>query len=469
MADGGKESYSLRRLLLIRLLVFLVPLALVTLWGAYLATLHYADAAFDRSLARRVYALADQVEVVRGKVVVDLPQSAHKILEFDPTDILYFRVIGPKGEHLAGSEELPVPPAGPYQKTGQLNYFDTRLDNDKVRVAAYNLPLKGTRAKGSVMILAGETTAKRTKLAEEILFAVLLPMIAVVGLMIYAISLAVDMSLKPVHAIRRAIARRGTHDLDPIELQGLPDEIEPLLAEMNRLVADLRGLHNSRQQFLADSAHQLRTPLANMRAQIELAIRSVQDEGSRQVLSGLLASLDRQSRLVKQLLALSRVENALADTTRDEIRLDEMARSVAAEWAPRALERGIDLAFESADGPVRMFGNIHALSEALANLLDNALRYCRSGDQVTARVYTENGRACLAVSDSGPGVPQEALAKLFERFYRVPGSQAEGCGLGLAIVRQVAMAYDGEAGVRNRQEGGLEVSMCFPMAAESPQ
>jgi len=469
MADSGKTAYSLRRLFLFRLLVFLVPLALAALGGAYLVTLHYANTAFDRSLARRVYALADQIEVVRGKVVVDLPQSAHKILEFDPTDILYFRVVGPKGEHLAGSEELPVPRAEPYQRTGQLNYFDTRLDNDKVRVAAYNLTLKGTRAKGSVMILAGETTAKRTKLAEEILFAVLLPMIAVVGLMIYAVSLAVDMSLKPVQAIREAIARRGPHDLEPIELTGLPAEIEPLLAEMNRLVGDLRALHDSRQRFLADSAHQLRTPLAGMRAQTELALRGLQDEDSRQALSGMLASLDRQSRLVNQLLALSRAENALADPLRDEVRLDEMARNVAAEWVPRALERGIELAFESADGPVRMRGNAHALTEALTNLLDNALRYCRAGDQVTVRVYLDDGRACLAVLDTGPGVPEAALAKLFERFYRIPGSQAEGCGLGLAIVRQVAMAYDGEASASNRPAGGLEVRMCFPQATESTQ
>lgn len=467
-AIGSK--YSLRQLLLIRLLVFLVPLAFITLWGAYWSTLHYANAAFDRSLARRVYAMADQIEVVRGKVVFDLPQSAHDILEFDPTDIFYFRIVGPNGEYLAGSEELLLPPAViQRQKTGQLSYFDTRVDDKNVRVAAYDLSLKGTRAKGSVILLAGETTAKRTKLADEILLTVLLPMIAVVGLMIYAISLAVDMSLKPVRAIRDAIARRSPHDLEPIRLQGMPAEIDPLLTEMNQLMADLRALHDSRQRFLADSAHQLRTPLASMRAQTELAIRSVQDEGSRQALSGLLASLDRQSRLVNQLLALARAENVLADAVREEVRLDEMARNVAAEWAPRALEHGIELAYESADGPVGIFGNVHALTEALTNLLDNALRYCRSGDQITVRVYTEDSRACLAVADNGPGVPQQALSKLFQRFYRVPGSQAEGCGLGLAIVRQVAMACDGEASARNRPEGGLEVSMCFPHAPGANQ
>jgi two-component system sensor histidine kinase TctE len=464
MAESGKARFSLRRLLLRRLLVFLIPLVLVTLVGAYFVTLYYVNAAFDRSLARRVYALADQVEVVQGRVVVDLPKSAHEILEFDPTDVSYFRVIGPNGEDLFGTKELLPPPTQLLQKNGKASFFYTSVDDDKVRVAVYMLSLKGTRAKGEVTIMAAETTDKRTRLADDVLLTMLLPMIAVVGLLIYAVSLAVDMSLRPVHAIRRAIASRGSHDLDPIELHGLPSEIEPLLAEMNRLVADLRALHDSRQRFLADSAHQLRTPLAGMRAQTELAIRSVKDERSRQALSSLLTSLDRQSRLVNQLLALSRAENALADPTRDEVRLDEMARNISAEWAPRALERGIELAFESTDGQVRILGNVHALTEALTNLLDNALRYCRSGDQVTVRVYRRGGRACLAVRDNGPGVPEAALPKLFERFYRVPGSQAEGCGLGLAIVRQVAVAYDGEVKAVNREGGGLEVSMCFQQA-----
>lgn len=469
MVDAGKAGYSLRRQLLRRLLVFLVPLVLVMLMGAYFVTLHYINKAFDRSLARRVYALADQVEVVGGKVIVDLPKSAHDILEFDPTDISYFRVIGPDGAHLFGTQELPPAPARLLQGTGKVNFFDTWVDNDKVRVVVFNLSLKGTRATGAVTIMAGETTAKRTRLADDVLLTLLLPMIAVVGWLAYAVSLAVDMSLKPVHAIRQAIASRGSHDLEPIALQGLPSEIEPLLAETNRLMADLRALHESRQRFLADSAHQLRTPLASMRAQTELAIRSVQDVGSREALAGLLTSLDRQSRLVKQLLALSRAENAQVDPVRNPIRLDELAQTVAAEWAPRAIERGIEMAFEPEPGAPYIQGNVHALTEALVNLLDNALRYCRAGDQVTVRVYVKASKACLAVSDTGPGVPPEALAKLFQRFYRVPGSQAEGCGLGLAIVRQVAMAYDGEAYARNKAEGGLEVGMCFPLETMTSQ
>lgn len=457
---------SLYRLLLFRLLVFLVPLVLVTLLVSYKATLHYANEAFDRSLARRVYALAEQVEVLGGKVLIDLTRSAHNILEFDPTDILYFRVIGPNGEHLSGTLDLALPVAiGQNANSTQPVFFDTVISGKKVRAAAYALSLKGTGASGKVMILAGETLDKRIKLADDVLLTVFVPMIAVIVLMIYAVSLALNMSLRPINAIREAMASRGAHDLDPIGIEKLPAEIEPLLRETNRLMGDLRTLHESRQRFLADSAHQLRTPLAGMRAQTELAIRGVQDENSRQALNSLLNSLDRQSRLVNQLLALSRAENALADPVRKEIALDELARTVTAEWVPRALARGIEIGFDSRDGTVRMVGNDLALMEALANLLDNAVRYCRSGDHVTVRVYRWDGRACLAVSDTGPGVPPEELPRLFQRFHRVPGSQGEGCGLGLAIVRQVAMAYDGEARADIRPEGGLEVSMCFPLAA----
>ena len=462
MTESVQKTYSLQRLFLIRLLVILVPFAVVVLWGAYFVTLHFANAAFDRSLARRAYALADQVEVVRGKVVFDLPQKAHSVLEFDPTDIFYFRIIGANGEPVAGTTNLKTPALWRYPEEGQVKYFDTRIDEDRVRVAVYNLSLKGTRARGDAMILAGETTAKRVGLANDVLLTVFLPMIVVVLLLIYAISLGVKMSLKPVHAIRQAIASRSASDLEPIEMQGLPTEIEPLLVEMNRLVMDLRSIHDSRQRFLADSAHQLRTPLASMRAQTELLGRSVQDAASREVLDGLLSSLDRQGRLVTQLLALSRVEDVLTNVKPDDVCLDDLARNIASEWVPRAIERGIDLGFEVPDEPVYLTGNAHALSEALSNILDNALRYCRLGDQVTVRVYREGGSACLTVLDTGPGVPNAALPKIFERFYRAPGVQAPGCGLGLAIVREVVAGHGGEVIAANREQGGFEVRLCIP-------
>lgn len=459
------KAGSLRRLLVIRLLAFLLPLAVLTLAGAYFVTLHYANTAFDRALARRAYALADQVEVIGGKAVVDLPKPAHEILEFDPTDILYFRIVGPSGEHLGGDPELPLPSGSMRRTTGKIWLYDTIHNLEKVRVAAYKLSLKGTRARGEVLILSGETTAKRIHLADEILLALLIPMLVIVGLTVYVVSLGVNISLKPIREIRQAIANRSTHDLNPIELRDLPEEVEPLLAEMNSLMRDLRALLDSRQQFLADAAHQLRTPLAGLRARIELAMRENTRAGDEKKFADMLASLDRQGRLVQQLLTLSRVEGVQVDDARAEIDLGELARDVTAEWVPLAIQRKIDLAYETAGGDTRISGNRHSISEALANLLDNALRYCLPGDSVVVSTFLVDGQACLTVSDTGPGVPEPSLPKLFQRFYRAPGASVDGCGLGLAIVAQVAKSHCGSAQALNKPAGGFAVSLCFPALA----
>ena len=460
----GATRYSLRRLLLSRLLLLLLPLVVLTLIGAYFTTYHSINEAFDRSLARRVYALADQVEVREGKVEVDLPQSAHDILEFDSTEVFYYRVVGPNGEELAGTDDLSLPAIRPAEPSKKASFYDTDVDGEKVRAASYLLSLSGTSASGNVLILAGETTGKRTGVAREVVATMLLPMLMVVGLMAYGVSLGVDMSLKPIQALRRAISQRSPQDLRPIRMAAIPHEIEPLLTEMNRLMADVGDLQESSRHFLADAAHQLRTPLAAFKAQTELALRRATDESTRASLKGLLSTLDRQSHLIGQLLALSRAESAAKAVEFEPLDLVQLAREVAAEWAPRALEQGIELGFDAPRDKVWVSGDRNGLTEALSNLLDNALRYCRSGDSVTVGVEREAGSARLSVADTGPGVAADELEKLFSRFYRVPGVQVEGCGLGLAIVRQIAQTHGGDAQAGAGKDGrGLAVSVHLPL------
>jgi two-component system sensor histidine kinase TctE len=409
--------------------------------------------------------LADQVEVRNGSVEMDLPQSAHDILEFDSTEVLYYRVVGPSGELLAGTDELLLPAEQLTSPSKKATFYDTTVEGDAVRVAAYLLSLRGTSAKGSVLLLAGETTGKRTRLAEEVIAAMLLPMLMVIGLMAYGVSFGVDMSLKPIQALRKAISQRSPQDLRPIRMADIPDEIEPLLTEMNRLMADVGALHDSSRHFLADAAHQLRTPLAAFKAQTELALRSTHDQPARATLEGLLSTLDRQSHLIGQLLTLSRAESAAKAVEFKSLDLIQLAREVAAEWAPRALEQGIDLEFDAAAADkVWVRGDSNSLMEALSNLLDNALRYCRSGDTVTVGVGRDGKEARLSVTDTGPGVRKSEMDKLFNRFYRVPGGQVEGCGLGLAIVKQIAQTHGGDAQAGAGRDGrGLEVSLRLPL------
>jgi two-component system sensor histidine kinase TctE len=461
------RRYSLRRLLLSRLLVFLLPLVMVTLIGAYFATYHYINEAFDRSLARRAYALADQVEVQDGKAVVDLPQSAHEILEFDSTDVLYYRVVGPEGEHLAGTNDFPLPQVIPVATSDRAFFYDTSVDGDPVRAAAFLMSLRGTHALGNVLVVAGETKDKRIRLAEEVIVAMLLPMLLVVGLMAFAVSKGVDISLKPIHALRDAISKRSPQDLSPLKVGSIPNEIEPLLNEMNRMMADVESLHDSNRRFLADAAHQLRTPLAAFKAQTELARRSAHDEATRATLTGLLTTLDRQSHLVGQLLALSRAEGAIKSEDYSQMDMVQLAREVTADWVPRALELGLDLAFEASQEIIEVRGDRNSLAEALSNLLDNALRYTKRGDAITVRVEIRNHHACLVVADTGAGVPQALLNKIFDRFYRAPGSQVEGCGLGLAIVKQIAQTHGGDAEAKPGRDGhGLEVCLHLPLFKE---
>ncbi|MGA7179777.1 MAG: sensor histidine kinase N-terminal domain-containing protein [Thiobacillaceae bacterium] len=458
------KRYSLRRLLLSKLLVFILPLVMVMLIGAYFAIYHYINEAFDRSLARRVYALADQVEVLNGRVVVDLPQSAHDILEFDSTDVLYYRVVGPAGEVLAGTDDFPLPPVLPVTTSDKAFFYDTSVDEEPVRAAAFLMSLSGTHALGNVLVMAGETMDKRRRLAGEVIVAMLFPMLLVVLLMAYALSKGVDISLKPIHALRDAISKRSPQDLSPLKVINIPNEIEPLLAEVNRLMADVESLQNFNRHFLADAAHQLRTPLAAFKAQAELALRSVHDEAARATLTGLLTSLDRQSHLVGQLLALSRAESAIKSEDYSPMDLVRFAREITADWVPRALELGLDLAFEASPDVVEILGDRNSLAEALSNLLDNALRYTKRGDMVTVRVEIRDHRACLSVADTGPGVPEILLVKIFDRFYRAPGNQVDGCGLGLAIVKQIAQTHGGNAEAKPGKDGrGLEVCLNLPL------
>jgi two-component system sensor histidine kinase TctE len=247
-------------------------------------------------------------------------------------------------------------------------------------------------------------------------------------------------------------------------MAAIPHEIEPLLTEMNRLMADVGALHDSSRHFLADAAHQLRTPLAAFKAQTELALRNAHDESTRVSLEGLLSTLDRQSRLIGQLLALSRAESAAKAAEFKPLDLVQLARGVAAEWVPRALEQGIDLEFDAAHDKIWVHGDRNSLTEALSNLLDNALRYCRQGDAVTVAVQRDDKEARLSVADTGPGVSESEMDKLFNRFYRVPGTQVEGCGLGLAIVKQIAQTHGGDAHAEAGRDGrGLEVSLRLPL------
>lgn len=455
MAVEG-ASGSLERLLLRRLLGFLLPLAVVAMAGAYYGTQYVAGLAFDHVLARRAYALADQVRVSGGRVVVNLPQAARDILEFDPTDVLYYRLVGPHGKTLVQNAELPViggktPPTRP-----RLGYRTQIFAGEPVRVAVYELPLYGTHAKGAVTVMAAETLDKRTRLAREALGIMAVPFVVLVLLIPAGVGTVLRRALRPVEALRQAIGQRRPDDLSPVPDTGVPGELKPLLQEMNRLLVDVAQLQQMNRKFLADAAHQLRTPLAGLDARLQLMAEITPEH--RQALERDTARL---SRLISQLIALSRADSLGQTVARSEVDLMRLAQTVAADMAPRFLRAGIELALEGERSV--LLADPDALVEALGNLLDNVLCHAGGANNALVTVRCRDDVAELVVADDGAGVNVTERDGLTARFVRGSGATALGSGLGLAIVEEIAHAHGGTVRVGVGLSGrGLAVTVRLP-------
>jgi len=446
---------SLERLLLRRLLTFLLPLAALAMAAAYYGTQHFAGLAFDHVLARRAYALADQVVVVNGRVEVSLPRAAREILEFDPTDVLYYRLVGPDGTTLVQNADLPMVALSHATNRPRLAYRTLTFSGEPIRVAVYMLPLSGTHAQGAVTVMAGETLDKRTRLAREALGVMAVPFAVLILLIPAGVSAVLRRGLGPVEALRRSIGLRRPDDLTPIEDTGMPREMKPLLDEMNRLLADVAQLQQMNRIFLADAAHQLRTPLAGFGARLQLM--SEISPAHREALDNDLARL---SRLVNQLLALSRADSLGQTVARREVDLMRLAQSLVADMAPRFLAAGMEIGFEGE--PMQLRVDADALTEALGNLLDNVLRHSGAAN-VVVTVRREGDGAVLAVTDDGAGVPEDERDGLLGRFVRGRGAAALGSGLGLAIVDEIVHAHGGSVRVEAGQGGkGLAVTLTLP-------
>jgi two-component system sensor histidine kinase TctE len=457
------EARSLRRQLLTWLLALLIPLLVIGTVNSYFRAYHFSNLAYDRSLFRAALALADQVEVVRGKVVVDLPQKALDLLEYDKDDWIYYRVTDPQGRTVTGEDSLSLPT--PLPDSGEHLFYDAELGDKLVRVVAFSLPLAGTSAHGAALVQVAETKSKRDQLAEEIITAMMLPQVLIVLLAGFMVHYGVRRGLASLDRLQHAIEQRSHRDLSVVPIEDSPREVQPLLRAMNDLLQRLRESIARQQRFTADASHQLRTPLAGLQTQAEMALRESEPIRIRHALEWIQAGTLRLSHLVSQLLALARVEPGSGQELHMQtLDLVQLARETTAEWVSAGLGRQIDLGFEAVQPQVSINGNGLMLREMLANLLDNAIRYTPSQGKVTVAVVVDGERAQLIVEDSGPGIPTDERERIFERFHRLPESGGEGCGLGLAIVREIALAHHAEIDVTEGPDGtGTRMVINFPL------
>jgi two-component system sensor histidine kinase TctE len=441
----------------------LAPLLL--LWPiSIVATNHVAnqiaDLPYDRQLGASVVAIVRQVDIHEGRVDVDLPVAARDMLRSDEDDTIYFQVRGPRGELLAGDGDIPNPEVMPDAESGATLYRDATIGGDEVRIAYQYLNVGP--GKGSMLVQVAETRHKREQLASRIISGVLLPQFAIIPVAVVLVWFGLTRGLVPLARLQSRIRRRRPDDLSPINLRNVPEELRPMVAAFNDMMARLEDNLESRHRFIAAAAHQLKTPLTGLKTQTELALQESDCVQLHDYLQRIAGGVERAARLTSQLLQLARAEASHEQAgMMESVDLDALARDVAAQYVPRALAREIDFGFEEAEAPLRVRGIPLLLRELIDNLVDNAIKYTPVGGQITVRLRASPERV-LEVEDTGIGIPPEDRPFIFDRFYRVLGTDAEGSGLGLAIVREIADLHEIGIEIRDNPAGrGTLIRLAF--------
>ncbi len=447
---------------LVWLVVSLMCLMLATISISEFLVESAIDTPFDEKLTDFARVLASEVRPVNDTVTIR--PGAVQLLRSDRRDQIFYALRSEDGQVLAGDPQLP-PIVGPL-KTGEPTLQNGQIGEEPVRVASMQIvdPREPGRA---LTIQVAETLNKRHALTETLRTeAVALPQMLVLVVAILLIVYGYAFVLRPMQRLRALIDNRGSNDLTPLDPDAAPQDLRPLILSINGLMERLAASVDTQRRFIADAAHQLRTPLAGLKSQTELALVERDSIAMQHTLQRLAAGTERAISLANRLLALARAGSPLT-AVRSDVDLVALARDTIADHLPQAIGRGQDLGFEGPAARVVVHGDALLLRELLSNLVDNALRYTPDGGVVTVDVRRgSGGSATLAVTDTGPGVPTDERDKVFEPFYRGSEVVAPGTGLGLAIVRTIAAAHGASLALRpGPGERGLYVAVTFPALA----
>jgi two-component system sensor histidine kinase TctE len=415
---------------------------------------HPGRGAYDQALVDIGVALGSHISEGRGGFGFEVPPGVDEVLRADRYDSIFYRVLAPDGEHLGGEPGLPLPDEE--EARASLVLYDATFRGRPVRMAA----VQSACGTGTCTVLVAETTVKRTRAAREILVSSMLPEALIALATLVIVWFGVKRGLWPLARLSEEIKARSPRDLRPIDTAAAPEETRPLLAALNGLLGEVAGSAQNQRRFLANAAHQLRTPLAGLRAHTELALAQPMPESCRGHLEQVHQATIRTARLANQLLALARAEPGGGERPSDPINLKTVVENEADAWVHQALARDIDLGFELQAAPVR--GDAFLLREAMSNLVHNAIEYSQRGGRVTVRTGCHGAHSFVEVEDDGPGIPAHERERVLERFYRVPGTPGTGSGLGLAIVREIAAGHDGTISLQGNGSRGCRVALEFP-------
>jgi len=462
-----KTSRTLRRQLIAWLAAPLLILWLVSTAVDYDISKRFVNLAYDRALLEVALDIGRQVKVVNQQIYVDLPDVSLQLLQTRESGRVYYLVTGPKYGYVSGEPDLPRPPEGEPEATAdRVIYYDDVFRGNIIRAVALRVPVQPGTGRGAVTIQVAERVTVRAEFARQIIFRMVLPQALLILFAGLAVWYGVGRGLAPLSSLRREIENRSHRDLSALSAEEAPQEVRPVIRAMNGLLARLAAALAAQQRFIADAAHQLRTPVAGIKTQTELALRQVPQGEAQVTLGQLHTATEQMTRLVNQLLSLARAEPGSGRSHRAErVDLVKLAQETTTELVPRALARKIDLGFDSPLASASLEGDAFMLKEMLNNLLDNALRYTQAGGQVTVRVASAGPGVTLSVEDNGPGISEADRERVFERFFRILGTGTEGCGLGLAIVREIALSHGAQTSLGSgANHAGTVVRIDFPAA-----
>ena len=407
-------------------------------------------------------------------VRVALPAVARSFLRADEIDSVYFRVVAPGGALLAGDRELPPLKDGEAlarADAGEVYFRDGDFRGQDLRIAYSYVGAPGASRERWLLVEVGETLEKRSLLANRIIASVIFPQFVIIPVAVLLVWFGLSRGLRPLTWLRERIESRREGDLSPIVAARIPEELQPLTDAFNAMLVRMQHNMDAQRRFISDAAHQVRTPLAGLKMQAQLAMRENDPQQLLYALDNISRNVDRASHMVNQLLALARAEaSEHSQQALKPLDLDLLLQQTVESWVGRARARQIDLGFEAA-GPLTILGSDFLLREMINNLLDNALRYTPDEGRVTARVRAEGDAVVLEVEDSGIGIAPDEARRVFDRFYRVEGTGVEGSGLGLAIVREIAELHEATASLSPRLAGdgttpiaGAVARVVFPAA-----
>jgi len=455
---------SLRRRLLLKLaLPLLVLFALDGALSAWAAR-HYANHVYDRWLYDSAQSLAQQVRLTRDTAALHLPQVAQEMFEWDAEDRIRFRVEGSRSGLIAG-QDVPMHGDNALQLFN-LRYFDAPVDGTVMRWAVITSPLPPVGEE--VTIVVGETTNKRDRLTEEIMLAVWVPQIV---LLMFAGGFAwrtIVVQTQKLHALSVSLRDMSYETLSAVSDADMPEEMQPLIEAVNALIVKLDAAALAHRTFVANAAHQLRTPLTALSLQAEQAVNCESLPEMRAAVKDVRAAVQRATRLANQLLLLSRAEpEAQSGANRTRTDLYDLAFETASAWVPQAVAAGIDLGFDEASVHVAVDVDAALMAEAVNNLLDNALKYCPRGSRVTVSVRLLP-EPTIVVEDSGRGIAPEERGRVVRRFHRGDHGGNAGTGLGLAIADEIAVAHAGRFVITDAEGGGARFEIRLPVAQARP-